>query len=98
MATGRRKPDPDRILCARLSGTAIRLARAGGPIDEAVTALRALAGSRGDLLAEKAAIMAACVVGSCRQRRSPANRGACSCWPVPTMTSSRVGLRSAARG
>jgi hypothetical protein len=58
MATGRRKPDPDRILCARLSGTAIRLARAGGSIEEAVADLRALAGGRGDLLAEQAGIMA----------------------------------------
>jgi hypothetical protein len=58
MPTGRRKPDPDRILCARLSGTAIRLARAGGPIEEAVADLRALAGGRGDLLAEQAGIMA----------------------------------------
>jgi hypothetical protein len=58
MSTGRRKPDPDRILCARLSGTAVRLARAGGPIDEAVAELRALAGGRGDLLAETAGVMA----------------------------------------
>ena len=29
MASGRRKPDPDRILCAMLPGTAKRLARAG---------------------------------------------------------------------
>jgi hypothetical protein len=58
MATGRRKPDPDRILCARLSGTGVRLARAGGPIDEAVAELRALAGGRGDLLAETAGVMA----------------------------------------
>ena len=58
MPTGRRKPDPDRILCARLSGTAVRLARAGGPIDEAVADLRALAGGRGDLLAETAGVMA----------------------------------------
>jgi hypothetical protein len=36
MPTGRRKSDPDRILCARLSGTAIRLARASGPIDDAI--------------------------------------------------------------
>jgi hypothetical protein len=41
--TGRRKPDPARILCARLSGSALRLARAGGPIDEAVAELRTLA-------------------------------------------------------
>jgi hypothetical protein len=58
MSTGRRKPDPDRILCARLSGTAIRLARAGGSIDEAVAKLRGLAGGRGDLLAEEAGRMA----------------------------------------
>lgn len=58
MATSRRKPDPDRILCARLSGTAKRLACACGPIDEAVTELRELAGGRGDLLAEQAGIMA----------------------------------------
>jgi hypothetical protein len=58
MPTPRRKPDPNRILCARLSGTAIRLARAGGPIDEAVAELRALAGGRGDLLAEEAGVMA----------------------------------------
>jgi hypothetical protein len=58
MPRGRRKPDPDRILCARLSGTAIRLARAGGPIDEAVAELRDLAGGRGDLLAEAAGLMA----------------------------------------
>jgi hypothetical protein len=54
----RRKPDPDRILCARLSGTAVRLARGGGPIDESVAELRELAGGRGDLLAETAGIMA----------------------------------------
>ena len=58
MPTGRRKPDPDRILVARLSGSAIRLARAGAPIDEAVAELRALAGGRGDLLAETAGVMA----------------------------------------
>jgi 5-hydroxyisourate hydrolase-like protein (transthyretin family) len=58
MPSGRRKPDPDRILCARLSGTAIRLARAGGSIDEAVAELRTLAGGRGDLLAEEAGLMA----------------------------------------
>ena len=57
MTAGRRKPNPDRIMVARLSGTAIRLARAGGPIDEVVTELRALAGSRGDLLAETAGVM-----------------------------------------
>jgi hypothetical protein len=57
MPTGRRKPDPDRILCARLSGSAIRLARASAPIDEAVAELRALAGGRGDLLAETAGVM-----------------------------------------
>jgi hypothetical protein len=66
MPTGRRKPDPDRILCARLSGTAIRLARAGGPIDEAVAELRALAGGRGDLLAEQAGITAG--AGRCGAR------------------------------
>jgi len=58
MPSGRRTPDPDRILAARLSGTAIRLARAGGPISEAVAELRALAGGRGDLLAETAGVMA----------------------------------------
>jgi hypothetical protein len=57
MPTGRRKPNPDRILCARLSGTAIRLARAGGPIDEAVAELRVLASGRADLLAETAGVM-----------------------------------------
>jgi hypothetical protein len=57
MPTGRRKPDPDRILCARLSGSAVRLARAGGPIGEAVAELRELAGDRGDLLAETAGVM-----------------------------------------
>ena len=58
MPSGCRKPNPDRILCAQLSGTAKRLARAGGPIDEALAELRALAGGRGDLLAEEAGIMA----------------------------------------
>jgi hypothetical protein len=58
MPTSRRKPDPDRILCARLSGTAVRLARARGPIDEAVAELRGLAGGRGDLIAETAGVMA----------------------------------------
>jgi hypothetical protein len=43
---------------ARLSGIAIRLARAGAPIDEAVAELRALAGGRSDLLAETAGVMA----------------------------------------
>jgi hypothetical protein len=45
-------------MIARLSGTAVRLARAGGPIAEAVAELRALAGGRGDLLAETAGVMA----------------------------------------
>jgi hypothetical protein len=58
MTAGRRKPNPDRIMVARLSGTAVRLARTCGPIDEAVTELRALAEGRGDLLAEQAGIMA----------------------------------------
>jgi 5-hydroxyisourate hydrolase-like protein (transthyretin family) len=58
MHSGRRKPHPDRILVARLSGTAVRLARAGGPIDEAVAELRTLAEGRGDLLAETAGVMA----------------------------------------
>jgi hypothetical protein len=40
-----------------LSGTAIRLARASGPIDQAVAELRELAGGRGDLLAETAGVM-----------------------------------------
>ena len=57
MATGRRKTDPLRILIASMSGTAIRLARAGSAIDEAAADLRALAGGRGDLLAETAGIM-----------------------------------------
>ena len=58
MPSGRRKPDPDRILIARLSGAAVRLARAGDPVDEAAAELRALAGGRGDLLAETAGVMA----------------------------------------
>ena len=58
MPTGRRKPNLDRILCAQLSGTAKRLAWAGGPIDDGVAELRALAGGRGDLLAEEAGVMA----------------------------------------
>jgi hypothetical protein len=45
-------------MVARLSGTAVRLARAGGPIDEAVAELRTLAGGSGDLLAETAGVMA----------------------------------------
>jgi hypothetical protein len=57
MASGHRKPNPDRILVARLSGTAVRLARAGGPIDEALAELRTLAGGLGDLLAETAGVM-----------------------------------------
>jgi hypothetical protein len=57
MPTGRRKPDPDGILSARLSGSAVRLARAGGPIDEAVAELRSLVAGRGELLAETAGIM-----------------------------------------
>ncbi|HSI92865.1 MAG TPA: hypothetical protein VK925_05160, partial [Jiangellaceae bacterium] len=52
-----RRPDPDRILVARLSGTAIRLARAEGSIADALTELRQLAGDRGDLLAEAAGVM-----------------------------------------
>jgi hypothetical protein len=57
MPTGRRKPDPDRILCARMSESAVRLAQAVGPIEQAVAELRALAAGRGDLLAEQAGIM-----------------------------------------
>ena len=50
-------PDPDRILMAKLSGTAIHLARVGGSIDEAVSELREMAGGRGDLLAQEAGLM-----------------------------------------
>lgn len=53
-----RKPDPDRILIARLSGTAMRLARAEGSIADAVAELRDLAGGRSDLLAEAAGVRA----------------------------------------
>jgi hypothetical protein len=41
-----------------LSGTAIRLARAGGSIEDAVAELRELAGDRGDLLAEQGGVIA----------------------------------------
>ena len=49
-----RKPDPDRLLVARLSGIAARHARRGGPTDEAVAELREVAKSRADLLADVA--------------------------------------------
>ena len=52
----RRKPDPDRILAAQLSGLAIRLAEAGGSVDDAVAELRELANGRGDLLAKEAGL------------------------------------------
>jgi hypothetical protein len=52
------KGDPDRILGAKLDGTAQRLAAAGGPINDAVAELEALAGGRRDLLAEQAGLMA----------------------------------------
>lgn len=53
----RQPPDPDRVLVARLNGTAVRLARAGGSINEAVAELRDLASGRPDLLAEEAGLM-----------------------------------------
>ena len=93
MPTGRRKPDPDRILCARLSGT-VRLARAGGPIDEAVAELRALAGGRGDLLAETAGVMA----GAWTVRIGTGDHllAAGLLVPAPTTTSPPAGSTSAA--
>jgi hypothetical protein len=94
MPTGRRKPDPDRILCARLSGTAVRLARAGGPIDEAVAELRALACGRGDLLAETAGVMA----GAWTVRIGTGDHllAAGLLVPAPTTTSPPAGSTSAA--
>jgi hypothetical protein len=55
--TARRKPDPDRLLCAWLSGAAMRLARAGGSITDAVAELRQLADGRDDLLAQEAGVL-----------------------------------------
>jgi hypothetical protein len=60
MATyARRKPDPDRILGAKLNGRGLYLARAGGPLADAVAQLRELANGRADLLAEEAGLMLA---------------------------------------
>jgi hypothetical protein len=44
-------------MIARLCGTAIRLARAEGPISDAISELRRLADGRADLLAETAGVM-----------------------------------------
>jgi hypothetical protein len=52
----RRRPDPNRILAAQLSGLVIRLAEAGGSVDDSVAELRALADGRGDLLAREAGL------------------------------------------
>lgn len=48
---------PDQILSARLNGSAQRLARAGGPIHDAVVELQELADGRADLLAEECGLM-----------------------------------------
>lgn len=56
MAVSRRKPDPDRILMARLSGRAKYLVRNGASIDEAIADLCEMAGGRNDLLTEAGAI------------------------------------------
>ena len=48
--------DPERILIARLDGTATRLARRKANIAEAIEELRELAGARADLLAEAAGV------------------------------------------
>ena len=50
-----RKPT-DGILRAQLSGRAVRLARDGGSIAEAIAELRDMAGGRVDLLAEAAGV------------------------------------------
>lgn len=52
-----RKPNPDNILSAELHGTALRLAREGGSIRDAVEALDALSEGRQDLAAHCAGIM-----------------------------------------
>lgn len=56
MAISRRKPDPDGILSAKLSGRAVYLVRNGASIDEAIADLREMAGGRNDLLTEAGAI------------------------------------------
>lgn len=95
MPSDRRKPDPDRILCARRSGSAVRLARSGGPIEEAVAELRTPAGGRGDLLTESAAVMAGAWTVRIGTGTTCSPPG-CSCWPAPT--SSLAASRSAVSG
>lgn len=49
-----RRVNPDRILVAKLTGTAGRHASRGTATDEAIAELKALAGGRADLLAQVA--------------------------------------------
>lgn len=51
-----RRPDPDRIILARLSGAVSRHSRKGTPEEEAVAELRVIAGNRPDLLGHEAGI------------------------------------------
>jgi hypothetical protein len=58
MAIARRKPDPDGITRAGIAGTASRHAsREPLDVDAAVAELREIADGRGDLLAERAAVI-----------------------------------------
>jgi hypothetical protein len=54
-----RRPDPDPIIAARLTGTARRYATSADPAAHraAVAKLRAIAGDRPDLLAEQAGLI-----------------------------------------
>lgn len=56
MPISRRKPDPDGIIGAKLSGRAIYLVRNGASIDGAIADLREMAGCRNDLLTEAGAL------------------------------------------
>jgi hypothetical protein len=81
MTKGRRAPDPDRLLVARISGIAKRHARWREPTESeiaaAVVELRQVAGDRPDLLAEEAGILLGSSTGRPDESRSRAAAQLC---------------------
>ncbi len=81
MANGRRAPDPDRLLVARISGIVKRHAHWRKPTESEIAAevveLCEVAGDRPDLLAEEAGMLIGASVGELDEPRSRAAAQLC---------------------
>jgi hypothetical protein len=96
-----KRPEADRILIARLTGTARRLGGwrelTGDELAAAVAEVRELAAGRADLLAEVAGIEEGGSEGELSEPRGRQRRG-CAGWLVPMRRRSPAELRRAGAG